>query len=107
MPIVTSVLRLWFFGADFEMVFNRINSVSPALPYLQPFYGGAGATLLPEPACGPAFTDAASRSDLMRPVYCVLGMPIDAISMATVVRRVEVAAANRAGCRVGDARIGH
>ena len=35
-------------------------------------------------------------SDLSRSVYCVLGMPIDAINMATVVRRIEAAAANRA-----------
>src|SRR5450755_3797022 len=33
--------------------------------------------------------------DLLRSVYCVLGMPIDAISMATVVRRIEAAAADR------------
>jgi N-acetylglucosaminyldiphosphoundecaprenol N-acetyl-beta-D-mannosaminyltransferase len=34
--------------------------------------------------------------DLGRGVYCVLGMPIDEINMATVLRRVEAAAENRA-----------
>jgi len=35
-------------------------------------------------------------SDLSRSVYCILGMPIDAIDMATIVRRIEAAAATRA-----------
>jgi N-acetylglucosaminyldiphosphoundecaprenol N-acetyl-beta-D-mannosaminyltransferase len=34
--------------------------------------------------------------DLAREVYCILGLPIDAIDMATVLRRIEAAAASRA-----------
>jgi N-acetylglucosaminyldiphosphoundecaprenol N-acetyl-beta-D-mannosaminyltransferase len=34
--------------------------------------------------------------DLSRKVYCVLGMPIDAIDMATVLRRIEAAAIRKA-----------
>ena len=41
--------------------------------------------------------DASARpSNLRRSVYCILGMPIDAVNMATVVRAVDTAAANRA-----------
>jgi N-acetylglucosaminyldiphosphoundecaprenol N-acetyl-beta-D-mannosaminyltransferase len=39
--------------------------------------------------------DAASLSNLSRPVFCVLGMPIDAVSIATVVEKIEAAAASR------------
>jgi N-acetylglucosaminyldiphosphoundecaprenol N-acetyl-beta-D-mannosaminyltransferase len=35
-------------------------------------------------------------SDLLRSVYCILGMPIDAINLETIVRRIEAAAAKRA-----------
>jgi N-acetylglucosaminyldiphosphoundecaprenol N-acetyl-beta-D-mannosaminyltransferase len=37
-----------------------------------------------------------SQSNLARSVYCVLGIPIDAINLTTVVRRIEAAAAERA-----------
>jgi N-acetylglucosaminyldiphosphoundecaprenol N-acetyl-beta-D-mannosaminyltransferase len=80
--------------ADFEMAFDPINSVSPARPHPQALYEGADVTV-PDPACSPALTGAASQSDLTRSVYCILGMPIDAINMATVVHRVEAAAADR------------
>lgn len=50
---------------------------------------------VPDPACSLPLPDAASKSDLTRSVYCVLGMPIDSINMATVVQRIEAAAANR------------
>jgi N-acetylglucosaminyldiphosphoundecaprenol N-acetyl-beta-D-mannosaminyltransferase len=50
---------------------------------------------IPDPACSPPLPDAASQSGLTRSVYCVLGMPIDSINMATVVQRIEAAAANR------------
>jgi N-acetylglucosaminyldiphosphoundecaprenol N-acetyl-beta-D-mannosaminyltransferase len=57
------------------------------------------ATVLDQ-ACRPVRTNAASQaasqSDLMRPVYCILGMPIDAINLATVVHRIKAAATNRA-----------
>ena len=36
-----------------------------------------------------------SRSNLARSVYCVLGIPIDAVNLATVVRQVEDAVAER------------
>jgi N-acetylglucosaminyldiphosphoundecaprenol N-acetyl-beta-D-mannosaminyltransferase len=81
------------FGADLEeMVFNRINSASPLpRPHV---YGDAGA-IVSAPACRSTLTDATLQSDLARSVYCVLGIPIDAINMSAVVRRVEEAAANR------------
>jgi N-acetylglucosaminyldiphosphoundecaprenol N-acetyl-beta-D-mannosaminyltransferase len=37
-----------------------------------------------------------TQSNLARPVYCVLGMPIDAVNLTTVVHKIEVAAAERA-----------
>ena len=37
-----------------------------------------------------------SRSDLARSVYCVLGVPIDATDLSTVVHQVEIAASERA-----------
>ncbi len=40
--------------------------------------------------------EAGLQSNLARSVYCVLGIPIDAINMATVVHRIETAAADRA-----------
>lgn len=49
-----------------------------------------------DPANGSPFTTAGSCSDLTRSVYCVLGMPIDAVSLATVVHRIKIAAADRA-----------
>ena len=51
------------------------------LPALQPVVGdGDASALVPD--------------DLSRDVYCVLGMPVDAIDMASVVRRVQAAAAS-------------
>ncbi len=49
---------------------------------------GADVTVLDDatvlyPACRPVRTDAASQSDLTRPVYCILGMPIDAINLSS------------------------
>lgn len=41
-------------------------------------------------------TSVADADDLGRDVYCILGMPIDALDMATVVRRIEAAAARAA-----------
>ena len=41
-------------------------------------------------------TTAATRDDLSREVYCILGMPIDAIEMPAVLRSIEAAAANAA-----------
>lgn len=47
-------------------------------------------------ASGSRLTKPALQSNLMRSVYCVLGMPIDAVNMATVVHRIETAAITRA-----------
>lgn len=41
-------------------------------------------------------TAAAFGDDLSREVYCILGIPVDAIAMSTVLRSVNAAAANRA-----------
>src|SRR5438874_9752502 len=79
---------------DFEMALNQINSASPAQSRPHVSYKGADVTA-PEPAVSPGIADATSQSDLTRPVYCVLGMPIDAIKLATVVQRTEAAAADR------------
>jgi N-acetylglucosaminyldiphosphoundecaprenol N-acetyl-beta-D-mannosaminyltransferase len=51
---------------------------------------------MPDRARSPALTGRAPQSDLARSVYCVLGIPIDAIDMATVLRRMEAAVASRA-----------
>ena len=48
------------------------------------------------PACSPPRSDRAAHATLTRSVYCVLGLPIDAIDLTTVVQRIEAAAANRA-----------
>ena len=37
----------------------------------------------------------APANDLARNVYCVLGLPIDAIDMPTILRRIDAAAASR------------
>jgi N-acetylglucosaminyldiphosphoundecaprenol N-acetyl-beta-D-mannosaminyltransferase len=49
----------------------------------------------PVPTPSPPLTDAEAQADLTRSVYCVLGIPVDAIGLAAVVRRIEAAAANR------------
>jgi N-acetylglucosaminyldiphosphoundecaprenol N-acetyl-beta-D-mannosaminyltransferase len=43
----------------------------------------------------PTIAASAPQSDLTRSVYCILGMPIDAIDLATVIERIEAAATNR------------
>ena len=55
---------------------------------------GADARLLSERSRSPKPATQQPPSDLSRSVYCVLGIPIDAINMATVVHRMEAAAAN-------------
>jgi len=42
-----------------------------------------------------AVADGAMSDDLSREVYCVLGIPIDAVEMLSVVRRIEVAATSK------------
>jgi len=34
-------------------------------------------------------------NDLKRNIYCVLGLPIDALDMLTILRRIDVAATDR------------
>jgi N-acetylglucosaminyldiphosphoundecaprenol N-acetyl-beta-D-mannosaminyltransferase len=75
------------------MAFNRINLMAATEPYPDTICRGTDATNLPFSS---KFAAAAAQSDLTRSVYCVLGMPIDAINLATVVKRIESAAANRA-----------
>jgi N-acetylglucosaminyldiphosphoundecaprenol N-acetyl-beta-D-mannosaminyltransferase len=77
------------------MGFTRITSVSPMRPLPQARYEGADMTVSDQD-CTPALADAAPLSGLTRSVYCILGMPIDAINMATVVQCIDAAAASRA-----------
>jgi N-acetylglucosaminyldiphosphoundecaprenol N-acetyl-beta-D-mannosaminyltransferase len=53
---------------------------------------------VPDAAHLPA--DTALQSNLKRSVYCVLGMPIDAVNITTVVHKIEVAAVNRSVCLI-------
>jgi|SRR5579871_2923096 len=46
-------------------------------------------------ARNPILTAAASQSNLNRSAYCVLGMPIDAVSVESVLKRIETAATHR------------
>ena len=77
---------------NLEMAFNRNKS---AQPRSQVLFEGADATAQ-VPAYGPPRIDAATNATLARSVYCVLGLPIDAVNLATVVQRLEAAADNRA-----------
>src|SRR5258708_33265145 len=43
--------------------------------------------------------------DLTREVYCILGIPIDAIGMNAVLRRIEWASANRAAFRISTPNV--
>lgn len=61
----------------------------------RPLGEGAHAPTLLEPSHSPEFANREPPADLSRSVYCVLGMPIDAIDMLTVVDRIEAAATNR------------
>src|ERR1700736_2879370 len=76
------------------MTFNGLNLVSPVRPRSQACLEGIGV-IVPARAPRPPLI-VASRSDLTRSVYCVLGMPIDAINLPTVVHAIEAAAAKRA-----------
>ena len=51
---------------------------------------------IPERTCAGSVASGTQSDDLSRDVYCILGMPIDAIEMPAVVRSIEVAAANAA-----------
>ena len=69
------------------MVLNLINSMSHPLTRPQTSYDGVRTRATP---------GIPSQSNLARTVYCVLGIPIDAIDLTTVVHRIEAAAAERA-----------
>jgi N-acetylglucosaminyldiphosphoundecaprenol N-acetyl-beta-D-mannosaminyltransferase len=84
---------LLFDGDELEMAFNRNNSVSSARPRPQALFEGADAA--EDPDCSAPLADATTQPALARSVYCVLGIPIDAVNLATVVQRVETAAATR------------
>jgi N-acetylglucosaminyldiphosphoundecaprenol N-acetyl-beta-D-mannosaminyltransferase len=73
------------------MALNRKNSVS-ALTRPRALCDIVDGNLA-DPA---RFPVDAAQSNLARSVYCVLGMPIDAVNIATVVDKIEAAAANRA-----------
>jgi N-acetylglucosaminyldiphosphoundecaprenol N-acetyl-beta-D-mannosaminyltransferase len=81
--------------AGFEMTLKRINLFNLRPPCPRSFQQGADVTVS-DPGYGPPVTAAVSRCDLTRSVYCVLGMPIDAINLAAVVHRIEAAATDRA-----------
>jgi N-acetylglucosaminyldiphosphoundecaprenol N-acetyl-beta-D-mannosaminyltransferase len=80
------------------MGFSGISPASPARPLSQAAHGYDGSSkTVPDPVFGPmnAGPQPQSQSNLMRSVYCILGMPIDAANMATVVRSVDQASNNR------------
>jgi N-acetylglucosaminyldiphosphoundecaprenol N-acetyl-beta-D-mannosaminyltransferase len=77
------------------MALTQINSVSVARSHSQASYADDDVTTAPDPASSPVPAGAATKSALTRSVYCVLGIPIDAVDLATVVQRIEGAAANR------------
>lgn len=53
----------------------------------------------------PAPLSSNSSPDLERPVYCVLGLPIDAVDMRGAVRRIEAAAIGKTRCLVSTANL--
>ena len=50
--------------------------------------------MLVEAGCSDSVIAEAAEVDLSREVYCILGMPIDVVDMASVLRRIDRAAAN-------------
>src|SRR5579863_2565877 len=76
------------------MGFSGISPVSPARPLSQAAHGYDGSSKT-DPVFDPRNAGPQSQSNLMRSVYCILGMPIDAVNMATVVRSVDQASNNR------------
>ena len=70
--------------------------MSPARPLSQAACGyDVTSKTVPDPLFSPVNAGTQSQSNLMRSVYCILGMPIDAVDMATVVRSVDQATNNR------------
>jgi N-acetylglucosaminyldiphosphoundecaprenol N-acetyl-beta-D-mannosaminyltransferase len=77
--------------ADFQMVSSLM---VPGQTRPQTIRDGHDVAV-PESARSPMSSVGAPQSDLTRSVYCVLGIPIDAINLATVIDRIVVAAASR------------
>ena len=48
-----------------------------------------------ETICSDSLVDEAAGDDLSREVYCILGMPIDVIDMASVLRRIDFSATSK------------
>jgi N-acetylglucosaminyldiphosphoundecaprenol N-acetyl-beta-D-mannosaminyltransferase len=65
-----------------------------AVPAAQALLGAAARPLEHTPALQPAPAAAAPAADddLARPVYCVLGIPVDAVDMAGAIAKIEAAA---------------
>ena len=59
----------------------------------------------PERACIDAVTCVSDLEDLSRDVYCILGLPIDAIEIPAVVRRIAAAVANPAPFLISTANV--
>jgi N-acetylglucosaminyldiphosphoundecaprenol N-acetyl-beta-D-mannosaminyltransferase len=55
---------------------------------------------LPQPLSDDAEGTSPGPSNLSRSVYCILGMPIDAIDLPAVVQKIDAAAANRHHLRI-------
>jgi N-acetylglucosaminyldiphosphoundecaprenol N-acetyl-beta-D-mannosaminyltransferase len=80
----------------FKMALDGKNLMSPALVH-QLDASSQGARVVERAlACSQVITDVTSQSDLARSVYCILGMPIDAVNTSAIVSRIEAAAASRA-----------
>jgi N-acetylglucosaminyldiphosphoundecaprenol N-acetyl-beta-D-mannosaminyltransferase len=78
------------------MALNQRNSASVRL-WTQTTREAADATMLDAARFS---AETAPYSNLERSVYCVLGMPIDAVNIAVVVQKIEVAALNRSVCLI-------
>jgi N-acetylglucosaminyldiphosphoundecaprenol N-acetyl-beta-D-mannosaminyltransferase len=76
------------------MQFGRVNSVLPARPLSKSGYGADEE--LSQNIFDAPNPSARTRSNLRRSVYCILGITIDAVDMATVVHCVDAAVASRA-----------
>jgi N-acetylglucosaminyldiphosphoundecaprenol N-acetyl-beta-D-mannosaminyltransferase len=75
------------------MGFNAIDSASAARRLSQARHDRRDESPR-EPARYAGDADTSPQFDLTRPVYCVLGLPVDAVDMAAVVERIDAAAAD-------------
>jgi N-acetylglucosaminyldiphosphoundecaprenol N-acetyl-beta-D-mannosaminyltransferase len=79
---------------DFQATFSRSDLPVPSLLRPQAKQDGAEVTTPSRPGW-PAVAEMSLHSGLARPVYCILGVPIDAVDMAAVMHIIEAAAAKR------------